>query len=1516
MSPARRQLLSCALLAAVYYGAARLGLLLAFENTNVSPVWPPSGIALAALLLLGRGAWPGVAVGAFAANLAVFTGNGAADLSTSLATSLLISAGNTLEALAGVTFLRRLLADPSTLRRPQHVYLFAASAALAAAIGAIAGSWSLRMAGIAPDAALPTIVATWWVGDLAGMLVLTPLILAWRERPAFDARAAAIGALGVAALVALLAAVLWRPAAESSRVLVFALVPAIGWAAYRYRLRGTTVVLLVATVAAVLGTIGGRGPFAGGSRNEALFGLEVFIGLCSAVGMVLAADAEERLRRSARGLAVGAGLLHWLAFFGCLLLTMAAWQYVTGDTEKHASERFGREVDDVRRRVRDRIDSYEQVLRSARAAALSSDKLTREHWHNYVASLDVQTRYPGLQVLGIVRHTRGAGERAALERRMRAEGMAAFRVFPEGDDEDRAVIVYPEPFGERNAKVLGYDLMSDTVRRSALLRARESANLAATGKLVLLQDDDKVQTAFLMALPVYKPGASVGTWQERTEALDFYVHAAFRMNELMTDILGTASQSVGLEVFDGSGSSPDARMFASAALAAQAGPPAYTGVTTLPVGDTSWTLRVSSLPAFEADIDRAKGLIVLFAGTVIALLLFSMMRALGLTRDDALALASSMTGALRQSEHRFSNLVNSAVEFAIVATDTKGTIEIFSAGAERMLGFESGDMVGHASPLDFHESEGVAMRAAELSEELGRPVDGFEVFIVHAREGRPETREWTYVRRDGSTLPVQLTVAAIAGDDGLVVGYVGIARDITEQKKAESDLRWAMMQANAGSRAKSDFVANMSHELRTPLNAVLGMTQLLARSPLNEEQRRDIEAIRGAGVSLLAILNDVLDFSKIEAGKLELEPAPFRLEDLAAQLATMMSMNARERALAMTVSLDPQLPPVLVGDALRLQQVLVNLAGNAIKFTAAGRVDVRLLAGPAGATACTLIVEVEDTGIGMNAAQLDKLFSPFTQADSSTTRRFGGTGLGLTITRRLVELMGGIVLADSTEGRGSKFTVTLQLGVGAGAPLPAFAATRVLVLDADPASGAVTAAALRAMGCTVALAASVAEAMAMKEGARADVLLLDLMLCADAPASQVRTLRAATGAAVALMASAWERARFDADPAAFGADDLLDKPLTPAPLRACLEAVARRGAAIAAAQKQDAEPARFACKLLLVEDNALNQAVARRLLEGAGAQVDIAEDGSVALALLRAQPEAYDLVLLDIQMPVMDGFETIAHIRGTLGLQLPVLAMTAGVMAHERERCLAAGMNGFIGKPVEVAQMLAEIRRHLPLKNSLMMAQAEVQAQTAQADGVFDLRALVKGMGGDAKSGMLAALVRNFVDKGASVLDPLPQMWREARQGEAARALHTLRGSIGTLGAARFAQACLALETALRQGAAGHAELDKLHALARNELEATLAAAALWLERQASEPAAPASVPAPQELDTLARLFEERNLAACDAFERLAPGLATLLAPEAMAALRQAVAALDFETAAAQLQRVAAAPGQGTVPAT
>jgi PAS domain S-box-containing protein len=1498
-----RLLLANLVLAAVYYGAARLGLMLAFESTNVSPVWPPSGMALAALLLVGRSVWPGVLLGAFSANLVVFLGSGQLGAGAALASSLAIAAGNTVEALTAAWLLQRIAAPAQLLGKPEHTYPFVGATAFAAAAGALIGTTSLLWAGIVAPAAVPMIAATWWVGDLAGMLIVVPLVLAWRAAPVARGTGRLRAGAELLALLALLAALLNRPPDAGQRIWLLALLACIGWAALRHGRRGATLVVLVIAGATVLATTQGLGPFAAGSRNEALFGLEVFIGLFSTVGILLAADADLRVQRHSGG---PGGWLHWAVLAGTMLLTLVGWQYVTNETEQRAVDRFRVETEDARRRVADRIDAYAQILHSGRSLLTASPGLAGADWRDFVRAIDVDSKYPGFQVLGVARRVR---ERDALERQMRAAGHPAYAIWPAGRRESYVAIVMVEPFVGRNLRAFGFDMHSEPVRRAALTRAMENDALAVSAKVTLVQEVGKDrQAGFLMYLPVYRRGAPHDNRQQRLAAIESYVYGAFRMDDLMRGILGAATPAVSIELFDGVGTSEVARLFASAAAAKSAdrAGAAYTSTTSVSVGDARWTLRVTSLPAFEASIDRAKGLIVLFAGTLSALLLFGMMRALRQTSEDALALASSMKGALRQSEHRFAILVDSASEFAIIATDLDGVIEVFSVGAERMLGYAANELVGVASPALLHDADEVAARALVLGAELGEPVAGFDVFVAHARRGRAETAEWTYRCKDGSRLPVQLTVSAIRDGEGAVIGFLGIARDITAQKRIDQDLRLAMMRADAASRAKGEFVANMSHELRTPLNAVLGMAQLLQRTALNDGQRRDVDAIRTAGAALLAILNDILDFSKIEAGKMELACMPLRLEDVAAALATMMSLNARETPLVLTIALDAALPPLLLGDALRLQQVLVNLAGNAVKFTERGHVAVRLRSAGRRDDTVSVEISIEDSGIGMSAEQLDTVFSEFAQADSSTTRRFGGTGLGLAISRRLVAMMGGQIAVSSALGVGSQFVVSLPLGVApddAVASVAQLPALRVLVADKAPASAAVLGAALAALGCHAELLAphrgGIAAAIAA--AAPAQVVLLDLGLAGDDPAALIDALRGGSGCAVVLMLSAYERAVFDFDPAALGADAVLDKPVTPLPLRNCLAAIlARRAGGAAAAGAHAAAPLRGT--LLLVEDNLLNQAVGRRLLEAAGAQVVIAGNGQIAVDMLRADPGRFALVLLDIQMPVMDGFQAIALIRGELALELPVLAMTAGVMEHERERCIAAGMNGFIAKPLDAEQLFDEIARHLP-QAAAAPAAAPPDAAASDAGGVFDVSSLVnEADADDGNAGIMAALIGAVVDTGTDELDQVADAWREDRLPAAARTLHAMRGAIGSLGARRFAAAALALERAMHARPDDHALLDQLLLSAQQELGATLRAAAAWLaRRQPPVAGASASAVTGAELSDLGRLLGERNLAACELFARIEPGLEPLVGAEVAQQLRLAMRVLDFETAAALL---------------
>ncbi len=455
-----------------------------------------------------------------------------------------------------------------------------------------------------------------------------------------------------------------------------------------------------------------------------------------------------------------------------------------------------------------------------------------------------------------------------------------------------------------------------------------------------------------------------------------------------------------------------------------------------------------------------------------------------------------------------------------------------------------------------------------------------EVFGAQAQSWAPEIERALggarlHYERDtlagGRTIILMVDLIPDLAADGSVRGIYLMAMDITERKHAELRQAASERKAEAASRAKSEFVANMSHEIRTPMNGILGLVQLLGNTAVSSLQRKYLDLIHNSGNALLAILNDILDFSKIEAGRMELAPEPFHIKDVLNAIAAVMTLEAGAKDLELAIGIEPDVPQLLQGDAMRLQQILTNLVSNAVKFTERGEVSLLVGLGERAGAVATLRFSVRDSGIGIDPAQQARLFSAFTQADASTTRRFGGTGLGLAICRRLAELMGGRIEVRSELGGGSEFTLEVPLTV-----LP------------DDAAGA---------------------AAAAPDGAAAR----------------------------------------------------------------SLEGV----------------------RLLLVEDNALNQLVACSMLEFAGARVATVGNGQEAVELLREGAGRFDAVLMDVQMPVMDGIEATRIIRAELKAALPILAMTAGVMETERERCLQAGMDDFIAKPIDVEQMLEQIRRHV-----------------------------------------------------------------------------------------------------------------------------------------------------------------------------------------------------------------------------
>ncbi len=642
------------------------------------------------------------------------------------------------------------------------------------------------------------------------------------------------------------------------------------------------------------------------------------------------------------------------------------------------------------------------------------------------------------------------------------------------------------------------------------------------------------------------------------------------------------------------------------------------------------------------------------------------------------------------------SVLDAATEAAIVATDVGGVITVFNSGAERMLQYASADMVGHPNPLVIHlEADGIS-GARQITQ-----------------QAEFSARECVYVRRDGSRLTVNLSVTAIRDAGGNVTGYLSLATDATERRQARDTLQAAKDTAERANRAKSEFVATMSHEIRTPMNGVLGFANLLRDTALNEEQRDFLRHIENSGQNLLGIINDILDFSKIEAGAMTLENIPFDLADAVDEVVALMAGKAEEKHLELGLSIMPNVPRRLVADPGRLKQILVNLMGNAIKFTSLGYVHVEVGAfEEAGRT--LLRISVRDTGIGIAHSAQGALFQKFAQADASTTRRYGGTGLGLAICRQLVDLMGGSIGIDSTPGLGSTFWFTLPVqtadAADAAAALHPAAGRRVLIADDLEMNRRVLKSQLTSWGaeCTCVGGGRQARAVleqAWKSGRPFEVALLDHampdvagaelgeMLHADPRFADLKLILLTSGENLGTARELLER----------GFCAYLTKPVVRTrllrdALHRALLPEERHAAAKIAAQPVPAahRPASASLiRVLVAEDNSVNQMVAVRLLERLGCRVDVAGNGAEAVQMATRLP--YSLVFMDCHMPEMDGFEAALEIRrreNELHLKpTPIIALTASVLQDDRDRCVSVGMDEVIGKPVQPAELAEVLRR-------------------------------------------------------------------------------------------------------------------------------------------------------------------------------------------------------------------------------
>jgi len=972
----------------------------------------------------------------------------------------------------------------------------------------------------------------------------------------------------------------------------------------------------------------------------------------------------------------------WIVLGVSLVLTAAAWFISERFVQQRAQDRFIFQANDLKAAIVERMVDYEAVLRGGLGLFEASDEVTREEWKTYVTSLQIQRFYPGIQGIGFARMI-APGDKADFEAGIRRQGFPDFAIKPSGDRQQYSAIEFLEPFDWRNRRAFGYDMFSDSVRREAMARARDTGRSAISGKVTLVQETDTdVQAGFLLYLPLYQRGTKPATVQERRERLIGFVYSPFRFKVLMRGIMGEAMSDFSFEVYDGRDADREALLFASetpnheaGVLHGLAGSERSKFFTRLPIeiAGQPWTLFVSAEKSFVPSSDQAQPTMVAAAGIIIDILLFIIINTLVRRRNWAEARALEMTEDLR----KFSMAIDQSSANVII-TDTDGIIEYVNPRFTQTTGYSREETIG---------------RKANLLSSGETPSRTYEDLWTTLRQGREWCGQFRNRRKDGSLYWEEALIAPVADEEGRVTNFLSVQQDITERKELEAlkattaerfhsafenvatgaivineageielfndaaqqifgyaaeevigknvkilmpesygsehdgyirrykdtkkkkiigvgrdvtgrrksgevfpmhlgvgelkvgrkrsfigsvtdlselvatrdSLQSALIAAESANTAKSEFLAAMSHEIRTPMTGVMGFADLLLDKDLDSDSRDKVYQIKDSTRDLLRIINDILDMSKLEAGKMALENSDFHLRPLVDDVVEMFAEKREDEPatqVAVKTVFADGLPDAINLDQTRLRQVLINLLGNAKKFTEAGEIVVSVELTDCGSDGRQLRFSIRDTGIGIHADAINLLFSEFTQADASISRKYQGTGLGLSICKNLVSLMGGEIGVESTLGEGSTFWFTV----------PCIAAT--------------------------------AEVATKKEAMRREIVYV------------------------------------------------AKRPL----------------------------------HILAVDDNALNRQIITSILKGYGHTFDVAENGMQGVEAVKASAAGqYDLILMDIRMPIMSGTEATEIIRGLYDdrKDIPIVALTADAMEDHQQAYFAAGMNGIVTKPID-----------------------------------------------------------------------------------------------------------------------------------------------------------------------------------------------------------------------------------------
>jgi len=877
--------------------------------------------------------------------------------------------------------------------------------------------------------------------------------------------------------------------------------------------------------------------------------------------------------------------------------------------------------------------------------------------------------------------------------------------------------------------------------------------------------------------------------------------------------------------------------------------------------------------------------------------------------------------ALRSSEERNRILLESSPD-AVTVYDHIGNVTYVNPAFEEIFGWKSDELLGKR--LDFIPPH-----------EVDRTLEAVQKTL----KGEKVVLECQRMTKAGKIIDIQAKSSVLPDSQGNVIGMIVIARDISDIKRVHKELQKAKEAAEDANLAKSTFVANMSHEIRTPMNAIMGMTHLALQTALSPKQNDYLKKIKVSANSLLGIINDILDFSKIEAGKLEIESVEFNLDEVMHNLASVVTMKSQEKKnLEVLFDIAHNVPRFLKGDPLRLGQVLINLANNAVKFTEAGEIVISTRLLKVGKDQVSLEFLVSDTGIGLTPEQINTLFEAFTQADSSTTRKYGGTGLGLTICKSLIEMMGGEIRVKSDSGQGSTFRFTATFGLEKEKakrhflPSPDLRGMKVLVVDDNATSRCIFHEMLESFSFEVTLTASGEEGLTELEKASEshpfELVIMDWKMPGMDGIEASKRIKSHTGLSkipAIFMVTAYGREEAMRHTEEVGLEGFLLKPINPSMLFDTIMQVFGKEetetSRVAQRKEQQAEALRHiqGAQVLLVEDNEINQEVARELLEGFGLPVTVATNGEEALRAVKEKD--FEAVLMDVQMPLMDGYTATRRIRNLKSeiRKVPIIAMTAHAMTGDREKCLEAGMNDYVSKPIDPEKLFSALARWIsPGQRAIPDYLLDRKIEKSMEDESLPLydfpgisvRSGLAKVDGNRK--LYRKLLGKFRRNYETVADDIRNASEKDDQETATRLVHTVKGLAGNLGAQDLHRTAVNLEAALRNEPTKNI-VEKLNAFSET-LDLVLDSVAVIELGKPDAAAAKLSVEQVSDsidcdrifvfLNDLRQFLEKNDFRAASSFEILKGALPAGMAGDELTDLERHIEGYAFEEALETLSMV------------